>query len=431
MNIRNIKRKKGVSLVVIAFSVVVLLVFAGFSIDVGYILNVQSELQKATETAALKGAASYGLVRSGDKVKLDDVKPTAVATSVFTAMTGATGITANAAVPDVQKNTTSEAVSVQSSIDVTPIFMSLIGMDSITIQSQAQAISSPFYLSRHFPRGISAGSLMANYSGDSKAKKPIGDNNNLNGDGHYDNVLGQPDGKSLSLGCYGYITARLPLPLVDENGFDLFIKESGNLDGYMVFAGNDNDPNSPYINEISPGAGISWKNISQFSAPVGVKIGQNVGSYLANVDYAGGNILEPKVYGSALFDIGAAGLSSVKYIKIIDDGKEDGFLLSNTAQPIIFIGDHSSVTPGADIDAVAVLHHSKLIPFNDMVSPDGLLHSLKDMLSLDKSSSDTDRDGLTDAEEIHGYSTANSNIINITGANSANSTRDSNPIVLD
>ena len=51
-------------------------------------------------------------------------------------------------------------------------------------------------------------------------------------------LINSDSSKGLSLGPGGYVTIRLPVPIVNKEGYDLYIREAGAAkDGYMVFAG--------------------------------------------------------------------------------------------------------------------------------------------------------------------------------------------------
>jgi len=130
----------------------------------------------------------------------------------------------------------------------------------------------------------------------------------------------------------------------------------------MVFAGLDENPNSPYVKSGNAGGGIEWRNIScsgtsnSVALPSATVVTEGVGS-------------QKKVYGSGDFDIGAAcsgSLSIAKYIRIVDDNEESAYI-----NGVLYniLGEASTATAGADISAVKVLNHVKLMSPSDYVAP--------------------------------------------------------------
>jgi len=167
-------------------------------------------------------------------------------------------------------------------------------------------------------------------------------------------------GDALSLGPGGFITMRLPAPIVDKTGYDLFVKEVGDsIEGYMVFAGIDADPTDPYVKKGSTGS-INWVNISSCgvsNSNLGTLAHQSANTELSsNTD---------KFYGSGYFDFSKCTptITMAKYIRIIDDNEESAFVSNdkNTYYKVMMYGEASTATAGADIDAVKVLNHVKLI----------------------------------------------------------------------
>jgi Mg-chelatase subunit ChlD len=56
--VRSRRRRKGAILVFAAFMLIVMLAMLAFAVDLGYVMNVQTELKRATDAAALAGAGS-------------------------------------------------------------------------------------------------------------------------------------------------------------------------------------------------------------------------------------------------------------------------------------------------------------------------------------------------------------------------------------
>ena len=415
----HLKRRQGVSLVIVAFGVTTLLAMAALVIDTGMVLNSQVELQKAVETSVLTAVTTLEPVKTGGIIKVDTTQTEQIARDVFkyvsNPLVDAPSITA------VDINTASKAIHISAVGYSKTYFLKFLGIYTIKLNAQAASISAPRYINR----SVDSNSLMIDYSGDTAVQQPLGDNKNPGIDTLYkpkpEYLYGPPDNKALSLGPDGYVTLRLPAPLVDLEGNDLYIREQGNLEGYFVFAGVDVNPLNPYTNELLPGDGIKWVNISCTGIPAGTNSSGNVGAYYVNVDISGKpTIQEAKFYGSGYFDLGAncsrggvetygpntEKIASAKYLKIIDDNSEDGFMTDNQNVPTLIQGEHSSVTPGADIDAVAVLHHSRLTNSSDYfkdTDSDGLIDIVELLLGTYVDSPDSDGDGISDSLEYGGW----------------------------
>ena len=412
------KKARGVSLIIFAMGITAIFAFASFVVDIGIVLNSQNELQKAVESAALVGASNLEPKKdSAGIIKIDSSQVQSIMLETFNKVKNTNGMISSASIPEISVNAKSKAVKISSYLSVNTYFISILGLKSIKVEAQAAAMSAPFYLSANFPKGLVPGSILKETSGDTDIRKPVGDNQNINSD--FGNIYGHPDNKALSLGPGGYITIRLPMPLVDGDGADLYISELGNLEGYYVFAGNDKDPSNPYVNEVMPGAGIQWVNISCTGFPVGGADSSGaVGAYYTTVNYNNSSSLEAKFYGSGYFDLGAickdssgnvkynGNIKSATYLKIIDDNKEDGFMADYPVRPVLLIGEHSSISPGADIDAIGILHHTSLISvkdYNKDTDGDGLIDVLENVIGTDISKQDTDSDGINDDIEYSGW----------------------------
>lgn len=371
------KKRQGVSVIVVVLSIFTLLGFAGLAIDLSVILNVRVELQKATEAAALAGASVY-------EAESDQANTTNVAYNTFGSFQ--TNLLKNATITKLEFHAPSgstpvNALRVSSSINTRTYFFALLGVEYVNLQARSAAVNTMYYLSTNAPTYPTIGSLINAIIDDSNIVDPLGSTRNTSKSYdkatiYYDNIIGLPDTKTLSLGAGGYITMRLPKPMIDKEGPDLYIKESGNREGYFVFAGIDNNFNSPYYNSSNPGDGIKWVNISCTGIPENGDTTGNIGAYRTSVFYQSGTIELTKFYGSGYFNLGAActndpqnynaNIKKATYLKIIDDNTEDGFIdPGNGTQPkgvpTLLLGDSSSATPGADIDAVGVMHHARLI----------------------------------------------------------------------
>jgi len=413
-------KRKGVAIILLIFSIIAIFSMCGFVIDLGIILNSRFEFQKLVETTALTAVTEYGAYEDNANI----IRYPAVAnisTNVnnsakknFDAFVASNSflLLSQDITPVITFGTTiqsrySRAIMVEATAVVRTYFLNIIGIRSIKLQASAAAMHIPVYLKTgNVLNGVAAyrDTQLRDPAGGAATTQTINGvayttpaivnvNTNLN------NIYGMTEGTVLSLGPGGYITIKLPASLIDGKGFDLQIRAAGNAAGYFVFAGNDTDPSDPYIDAANPGGGIDWVNISCTGTPIGAPTNGNVGSYIQNVAGIGN---QAKFYGSGYFDMGVvctndpgnynANVKSAKYLKIIDDNVEDGFILrdpeadaSMAAIPSIFPGQNSSFTPGVSIDAIAVEHHSKLISINDFTKDtdnDGLLDVFENSLKL-------------------------------------------------
>ncbi|MFA6990137.1 MAG: hypothetical protein WC197_08725 [Candidatus Gastranaerophilaceae bacterium] len=415
-------KKTGVSLVIVILSIVILLVAAGLVIDIGIVLNAQEELQKQVETTALFGATVLEPKRTASGLTIDTTDVNNYIKEIFN-LSKSQIITSTLADADIHINAQSKAVALKATGYVQTYFLNLTGINTVRIDAQAAALSSPFYLSPDFPIKPTKGSILTFSEGETYARRPFGSLNQSLGLDLSENLIisylyGPPDSKVASLGPGGYVMVRLPVPLIDGDGADLYIRELGNMKGYFIFAGNDVDPTDPYVDEANQGAGIKWTNISCTGTPEGSDINTALGAYYVDVSLLDGTTVnQAKFYGSGYFDIGATctkngsttynkDIVAARYLKIIDDNEEDGFIADNPVVPVALYGEHSSVTPGANIDAVAVLHHARLIKYSDFntIDSNGLIHVLNNILGIiPAGSTDTDGDGITDDLEYDGW----------------------------
>ncbi|OGI01267.1 MAG: hypothetical protein A2Y25_01915 [Candidatus Melainabacteria bacterium GWF2_37_15] len=437
------RNKKGSSIIILVFSIMALLGLCTFALDLGLILNQRYELQKAVESAALLAASEYEIYETGGTfIMPTQAQITTNATSHYDALVNSNQfITGFGGTPTINVNPTSRAVSITADATVPTYLLAVLGVKEINIQAAAAAVNLPVYLSSTFPKP--GGSILQGAGAtfkDMDIKQPLGSVTpntgtitvyNQNTD--IKKLYGQPDGKVLSLGPGGYITLRLPTTLVNGNGFDFAIYERGHAEGYFVYAGIDTNPNDPYVDASDPGGGISWVNISCTGTPLYVNINtiEMIGSHMVDVPYSGATLTTHKFYGSGLFDLGAKctnggvtvydgtdpaaaapKISNVKYIRIIDDNKEDGFFIqppfggiTPSAIPTLLPGEHSTITPGADIDGVEIYHHSRLISLTDYATDtdtDGLIDVLERMLGFDPNDDNTDGDTINDNVEYIG-----------------------------
>lgn len=365
-------KKQASTTVYIIFFLVIFLAFAAFAIDGTIVLTNRVKLQNATETTALTAAAEFNYSSTATDSEIEQ--------QVFNTANNTFELlkkdSLQYATIDINVSTTSNKVLVTTNMISQPFFLRFLGVTGIKLAAKACAVSEKLSVTANYS-GINWVTSSAAYLSDILSKDlnmndtaillPLGDFNSASYDATTGfvnfSLINSEDSKPLSLGPGGFITIKLPAPIVDKPGYDLFIKEAGSLEGYMVFAGLDNDPNNPYVQNGKEGAGISWVNISCTGKPEVNDSNGLVGTYNSPTDGLGN---QDKFYGSGYFDIGAScagGISMAKYIRIVDDNSESAFVTTdqNRYYKAMLYGESSAATSGADIDSVQVLNHVKLI----------------------------------------------------------------------
>lgn len=382
---KNTKRRAS-STIYIIFLLVLFLAFAAFAVDGTIVFTNRMKLQNVAEMTALAGASEFNYVTGALPAGIVlEVRQTATKTfqllksdSLQSAQildvndndndAGSDGID-----DDVEVNTATKHVRINVRYISKPFFLSFLGVSGITLSAKACAVSEPLSVTANYG-GINWVTPNAAYRSDILSKNVnMNDTAILNPLGNFYSasidsgtkfvnfsLIDSENSQPLSLGPGGFITIKLPAPIIDKTGNDLYIAEAGGaLEGYMVFAGIDKDPANPYVDAGKVGGGISWINMT----------GSGTSTMLANpFGVASTNLStgpQAKFYGSGYFDIAKSGLSIVKYIRIIDDNAENGFMKNASDgqyYKTMLYGEASSATSGADIDAVNVLNHVKLIP---------------------------------------------------------------------
>lgn len=478
INIKLSKKRQGASIIIMTFGLIAVLSLAGLVVDLGIILNSRHELQKVVETTALASIAEYEAYENNVNVinYPTDAQISTIASNNFNAFIKSNSVLRMSA--NVTSTVTfgtlnplglipapatanfnnmtkySRAIRIDASDVARTYFLSIIGIRTINIQASAAAIHLPLYLR---PGNILNGdSIATGGCRDTDVRDPVGGSNagvpynatingvvyslpiieNVNKDA--DNISGVANGTVLSLGPGGYITLKPPSTIVDGKGFDLQIITRGNANGYFVFVGNDTDPSNPYVDAATPGGGINWVNISCTGTPVGAQTNGRVGSYNQWIDFNANTAVDTgetqaKFYGSGYFDLSASctdstptvtyngNVKTAKYLKIIDDNIEDGFIAKNPRfdadldlVPSFFPAQNSSLTPGVSIDAVAIEHHPRLISimdFNKDTDADGLIDVVETSMGLLPTGSTDGSVPNNDAGEFWGYNTSSANIL--------------------
>lgn len=381
--------KQASATIYIIFFLVILLAFSAFAVDGTIVLTNRAKLQNAVEMTALSAASEYGfsLTATPDEIK-QRVSDTAANT--FSILKQNSLQTADI---EIVAQTLPNKVTITANMISQPFFLQFLGISGIRLEARACAQSEELSVKANY-QGINWLTVSAAYLSDILSKDletwndtaillPLGNfksasyeqtgelvNFNFLDSSEDRNSNGQLDPKPLSLGPGGFITIKLPAPIIDKPGYDLFIKESGSLEGYFVFVGLDVDPNDPYVQAGKEGKGISWINISCSGKPQLSDTNGLTGAYSVSTDSATiGN--QAKFYGSGYFDIGAScitrtanDISMAKYIRIIDDNSESAFVTTNQTDfyKSMLYGEASTATAGADIDNVRVLNHVRLVP---------------------------------------------------------------------
>lgn len=388
------KRKANATVFIIAFFVA-FLAFSAFAVDGTIIFTQRAKLQSATEAAALAGASAFVGPLPPGMTRENYVASTSKNTFRLIKVDSLDSIDVDTVSEfNVEVNTTKKRVRITTNCLAQPFFLAFLGVTGIKLEAKACATSEALNVKANYPAAnwiTSAGAYFSNIISkdlnlhDTAILPPLGNFLSASIDPTTGWVMfnALDDAETppipLSLGPGGFITIRLPAPIIDKPGDDLYIKEVGDaVEGYFVFAGLDNDTGEtndnsqttgPYVQADKPGAGVSWVNISCSGTPEKADADGLIGAYSVPTNGLG---MQTKFYGSGTFDLGdsciAGPISMAKYIRIVDDNSESAFV-KNTLPPInnnkyykaMLYGEASTATSGADIDTVSVLNHVKLI----------------------------------------------------------------------
>jgi len=360
------KRKNANTLVYLIFFFVIFLAFCSFAIDATIIFSQRAKLQSATESTALAAASGFNHQIDSTFAEIKDKADNSFDMWKYNNL--------KTAEINVEVNINQKEVLITSKMLAQPYFLAFLGVSGIELNAVSCAKSEALLITSHYA-GINwvtksmayrtdVISKTGNYN-DTAILQPIGKMESAS----LDSVLNLPkfdlldtaNGHPLSLGPGGFLTIKLPNPIIDKPGADILIKEIGDAkEGYFVFVGLDVNPSNPYIQFDRPGDGLKWENITCSGEPMnnnGLKPREistiNLGSQV-------------KFYGSAYFDIGdpcsdSGGLSMAKYLRIIDDNDESAFVENGgSLYPAMLYGEASTPTSGADIDFIKLLNHVQL-----------------------------------------------------------------------
>ena len=362
------KKKSASSILYMIFFMVIFLGFCSFAVDGSIVLTNRIKLQNATEQTALIAASEF--VKNPDNVQIraEETFKLLKADSLQNAKIS------------VLSNKSTNQVLVTTNMVSQPFFLSFLGVSGITLEAKACAVSESLSVAANYA-GVNWLTPKAVYLSDILSKDTnLNDTAILLPLGHflsasYDSDTSFPlyslindDGNNspLSLGPGGFITMRLPAPIVDKPGDDLFVKEIGDaIDGYMIYAGIDNNPQNPYVRADNVGDKISWINISCAAEAEDSAFSSKVKSTAVTSGFGA----QDKVYGSVSIDISNScigDISVIKYLRIIDDNEESAFYKGNDGNyyKTMIYGDSSTSTSGADIDYIKVLNSVRLISPN-------------------------------------------------------------------
>jgi len=344
------------------------LAFAAFAIDGTITFANRVKLQNVTEQTALAAAAEFNSTAS---VTEADIK--SAANNTFNVLIQ-DGLKTATMTPTV--DTDAKTVTIEATMISQPYFLAFLGISGINLAAKAEAVSETLDVTASYT-GINWLTTNAAYRSDILSTDlnlsdtaillPLGDQKSIS----YDETTGYAnfgylnDDNALSLGPGGFITIKLPAPIINKPGYDLYIGEAGGaLEGYLVFVGLDNDPDNPYVNSSNPGAGISWANITCSGESAITDTNGGLVVYNSITDNIG---TQEKFYGSGYFNLGdncVGGISMAKYLRIVDDNVENGFVTTATTPnkyyKAMLYGESSTYTPGADIDFIKVLNHVRL-----------------------------------------------------------------------
>jgi hypothetical protein len=302
----GLKKEKGSILVFTVAFIVVLLGFLGMAIYTGMNAYVQNELQNATSTAAMVGAAAmydtnYGTISNnnpGSFPSKNTANAETAARAVFGKIVAQSPILAASRMNGrldpagaVTVNAGDDSIQVNSIATIPTPFLSLMGVDSFQITANARS-------------------------------------------GYVKNMFRNPI--QLGGGSVRVATINLQHPMLDGPGPDLKITNAAGapMRGYMVEACSGNSCVDLTSQAVTLNGGV-----------------------VAQRDFMGQ--VRTVAYGNTIIDLEAAGVRKATSIRIIDDGIPDRYdTLPAPGQIVV----ESEAAPGSNIAGVEIFHHSTLCP---------------------------------------------------------------------
>lgn len=356
-------KKKASSTLYFIFFFIIFLAFCAFAVDGAIVLTNRAKLQNITESAALAAAEQFNSASD----PTTNVANTATTTFSLLQQDNLKMAIIDPPVVD----TGSRIVTITTHMVSQPFFLTFLGVTGINLYARAKATSEPLTVRATGYSGINWLTKYRPYmtdiiDKDSAILKSLSTNANMSYSGtniKWDNISSGAAGQPLSLGPGGFITIKLPVPIINKPGADLSIDETGKAyEGYMVFAGLDANPDNPYSDYTTPNGDLRWVNISCAGVAKPPLVGYTVRSSVST------NIGAQDVfYGNGNFDLSNSCLGNnvnmVKYIRIVDDNSESAYIQDpsdNQYYQTMLYGESSTTTPGADINSVQVLNYVHL-----------------------------------------------------------------------
>lgn len=327
----KIRKKKGVSLIMLAFGLATLLGFAALAIDLGNAFNVQNQLQKATNSAVLAGASSYNPYETSTN-NINNIKKS-TEESFNLSKKYEQGLANAEIVGNIQVDTDSGALRMQTKAGAHTFFIGILGIKTLEVNSRAAAMNYPVpYIIMNDLPGVAAGKKKATLSFPETKK----------------NSAASINGYGLTAGSKIQIVATLPL--VNAPGPEVTVVEMGDLDGYLVFVASK--PTGPWYNITASGVSLETGGPGPAVMPP---------SFGKPANYM-------RFFGSGSFDLEGSGIENARYVGIVDDNSNDGYLetdLTTLVDSSTFTSV-SEISAGADIDAIAIHQHSIAITYDDL-----------------------------------------------------------------
>lgn len=358
-------KKNASSTLYFIFFFIIFLAFCAFAVDGAIVLTNRAKLQNATEMTALAAASEFNYDKSATNFDIEQ-KVSNTAKDIFNNVLKQDSLQYAVIDEPVVDFTGHRTVIITTHMVSQPFFLRFLGVSGINLEAHAKALSEQItarysasagidWLTKYKPYASDIiyqdSAILKALGYDTSASYPSGSTTPDYG------LIGSDEGDPLSLGAGGFITIKLPAPIVDKEGDDLYIREVGNaLEGYMVFAGIDFDPNNPYGDYKNQNGKLKWINISCTGDP------ETPGYTATDTVTTNSMGAQTTFYGSGYFDIskscdGHNGIHMAKYIRIVDDNSEQAFV---NGTKVWVYGESSTPTAGADIDAVKVLNHVRL-----------------------------------------------------------------------
>jgi len=214
MRKKNSPKRASATMYVIFFFLM-FLAFSAFAVDGALVLTDRVKLQSITEASALAAASEFN----------STTNVSTYATNIFNTLKTER---LSSATSTVEVNTTKKQIRITTQYLSKPIFLAFLGVTGIKLEAKSSAKSESASVTSNYT-GVNWITASAQYmsdvlSSDSSIKVPLGTPASKYASYDYTkptlrfNLL-QSGG--LSLGAGGYVTVKLPEPLVDKpgNGF--------------------------------------------------------------------------------------------------------------------------------------------------------------------------------------------------------------------